>query len=86
MKKNIENFVDSYRASCISGKGAILFAVCRGKLSEGFDFPNEDAICACFFPYICFLKSRNEAFENISEKRNFLPDSAPKLKMVKSLG
>lgn len=42
--KNAEEMTDimnSYKAKAITKKGAIMMAVCRGKLSEGIDFTDE---------------------------------------------
>ena len=41
-KKDFKATIDSYYSSIKTKKEAILFAVCRGKVSEGLDFSNEN--------------------------------------------
>lgn len=45
--------IQSYYQDIYSGKGAIIFAVCRGKISEGLDFCDDAARAVCLIgvPY-----------------------------------
>lgn len=47
----------NYSKACENGRGAVLFAVARGKVSEGIDFDNHLGR-ACLL-YIIFLKVHN---------------------------
>ena len=42
---DIRNLMTSYKLACQSGRGAILLAVARGRVSEGLDFANHLARC-----------------------------------------
>ena len=53
-----DNIVHSYKSACIHGRGALLFAVCRGKLSEGIDF-KDNACCAVIIIGIPYPHSRD---------------------------
>lgn len=46
--------LQNYRRACNSGRGAILFCVARGKVSEGIDFDNQYGRCVIMFgiPYL----------------------------------
>jgi Rad3-related DNA helicase len=39
-KGNLDNIILKYKKAAMEKKGALLFCVCRGKVSEGIDFPN----------------------------------------------
>src|SRR5690606_25627519 len=41
--------LENYRAACDSGRGAVLFAVSRGKISEGIDFDHHYGRCVIVF-------------------------------------
>ena len=44
----------NYRKACDSGRGAVLFSVARGKVSEGIDFDHHYGRCVILFgiPYV----------------------------------
>lgn len=46
--------LQNYRRACNSGRGAVLFCVARGKVSEGIDFDNQYGRCVIMFgvPYL----------------------------------
>jgi DNA excision repair protein ERCC-2 len=46
--------LESYRKACDCGRGAVLFSVARGKVSEGIDFDNQYGRCVILFgiPYV----------------------------------
>lgn len=46
--------LDNYRKACSSGRGAVLFSVARGKISEGIDFDHHYGRCVIVFgiPYV----------------------------------
>jgi len=51
--------LENYRSACDCGRGAILFSVARGKVSEGIDFDNHYGRCVIVFgiPYV-YTESR----------------------------
>ena len=36
-----DKILQKYKDKCVKEKGAILFAVCRAKYDEGYNFPDE---------------------------------------------
>jgi DNA excision repair protein ERCC-2 len=46
--------LENYKKACNSGRGAVLFSVARGKVSEGIDFSNQYGRCVILFgiPYV----------------------------------
>ena len=62
----------SFRKKALSKKGAILGLICRGKLSEGIDFP--DGLCRAVF--IIGIPFANVKDPFIIEKRNHLDNIA----------
>lgn len=44
--KKYKNVISDYYQSIYKGKGAVLLAVCRGKIAEGLDFSDDGARCA----------------------------------------
>ncbi|KAM0674951.1 TFIIH/NER complex ATP-dependent 5'-3' DNA helicase subunit [Gurleya vavrai] len=43
--KETEKALSNYKKACENGRGAVLFSVARGKVSEGVDFKNEHGRC-----------------------------------------
>jgi DNA excision repair protein ERCC-2 len=48
----------NYTKACENGRGAVLFAVARGKVSEGIDFDNHLGDCLIFFCLVNRTKNR----------------------------
>ncbi len=46
--------LENYKKACNCGRGAVLFSVARGKVSEGIDFSNQYGRCVILFgiPYV----------------------------------
>jgi Rad3-related DNA helicase len=60
-KSSVNRFVDhdvisfrTFRKACDNGRGAVLFSVARGKVSEGIDFDNQYGRCVIMIgiPYV----------------------------------
>lgn len=62
--------LENYRKACRCGRGAVLFSVARGKISEGIDFDHQYGRCVIVFgiPYV-YTESRV-----LKERQKFLRD------------
>ena len=67
--------MDKFRKKALSPKGVILGLICRGKLSEGIDFP--DGLCRAVI--IIGVPYTNVKDPFIAEKKNHLDNIASKL-------
>lgn len=75
-KDSSEDLIKKYRKAALEPKGALLFCVCRGKISEGIDFPNELCRSVVFigipFPNIndIVLKEKKNHYDKISKSES----------------
>lgn len=55
----------NYKRACDSGRGAVLFSVARGKVSEGIDFAHHYGRCVILFgiPYLNTVYKKFEFFK-----------------------
>lgn len=68
--------MNDFKRKALSPKGAILGIICRGKVSEGIDFP--DGMCRAVF--IIGIPYANVKDVFIAEKRNHLDNIANRSK------
>ena len=71
--------MSEFRDKALAGKGAILGLICRGKLSEGIDFPDE----LCRAVVIVGIPYANVSDPLIKEKKAHL-DNIAKLSINKN--
>ena len=71
-EKHIDTNMDIFKKKALSQKGAILGLICRGKLSEGIDFP--DGLCRAVI--IVGVPYANIRDPFIIEKKNHLDNIA----------
>ncbi len=72
-----QTVLKGYRSRILAGKGAILFAVCRGKISEGLDFADEAArmVIVIGIPYPSLADRR------VNIKREYLDEHKEQLRI-----
>mmetsp|Transcript_13954 Transcript_13954/g.55062 ORF Transcript_13954/g.55062 Transcript_13954/m.55062 type:complete len:803 (+) Transcript_13954:51-2459(+) len=62
--------LENYRKACSSGRGAVLFSVARGKVSEGIDFDHHYGRCVIVYG-IPFVDTRSRV---LAERLDYLRD------------